>query len=300
MKKLLTLSLVLLSVSAFAQGPINEILHRYDDPEKGHTSFIPKGCRTIGISGSFRGYRIGGDTPTDNYSLLSLLNIGQGYLYTYSVSPSFNYFIKDDLSLGARLDYSGYSAKADLKADLRNLFPAFDQTMQDLIDDGTVKQEDVDELSELLNIQLTGRQLIRNSWGLSIVSRKYLSFFGSKMFGVFGEGRLYGRYSYSRSCPFNRKGELQEQKLRTSQAMDLGLALGAGAAVRFRDGSTISVSVPVVALSYAYTWQHKEQTGSDAHIANLELSRSADPLAIRIGYSRFIEPKKKPHVAVTD
>ncbi len=191
MKKILSLSLLLLSVSAFAQ---NGLLDRFEDAQKGHTTFIPKGCRSIGITGSYRSFHVGGEQDNDGYSILSYLNIGDGMLRRWDIAPSFNLFVADDLSLGLRLDYNGYAVDSDLKLDFREL------------------------LGEDANFTITSRHMAHNAWGASFVARKYLSFFGSKTFGVFGEGRLYGNYGITTSFPYNSEGMAKEEKSATPGA----------------------------------------------------------------------------------
>ena len=114
MKKLLVIVLSLLSVSAWAQsGLLGKITDRFSDPEKGHTVFIEKGYRSVGISGGFRSFQVGGDSASDAYTVLSILQVGAGKLNAYNVSPRFSYFVADDVSLGVRLDYSGYNLDSD-------------------------------------------------------------------------------------------------------------------------------------------------------------------------------------------
>ena len=76
MKKLsILLASLVVCLSAHAQSPIKKIMERFDDPEKGHTVFIEKGSRTMGISGSYRNFRAGGYVNSDGFDVLSLLNI---------------------------------------------------------------------------------------------------------------------------------------------------------------------------------------------------------------------------------
>lgn len=274
MKHFLSLSLMLLCVSAFAQ---NGFLDRFNDPEKGHTVFIPKGCRSIGITGGYNSFNVGGEKDNDGFSVLSYLNIGDGSLRTWNVAPKFSVFVADDVSLGVSLDYQGYSVDTDLKVDLRDLF-----------------ESDT-------NLQIASRHMVHHAWGASFVARKYLSFFGSKIFGIFGEGTLYGKYGMTTSFPYNAEGVAKQEKTRTSNGFQVGLKIGAGAAVRLREGSTLSVSIPLIGAGYNYTKQHKLQgndkdgkpRSNDAHISSFNLSRRIDLLGVQVSYSRFIEPKKK-------
>lgn len=294
MKKLfmtLLAALLLSSPAIFAQSPINSILDRFVDQEKGRTVFLEKGHRAIGISGGYRSFNVGGEDPLsgDGYSILSLLNIGNGKFRMYNVSPSFSYFLADDLSLGIRLDYSGYLLDTDLKLDLR-------------------------DISEYLpNLQVTSRHYQSNVWGGSLSLRKYLSFFGSRTFGVFGEARLYGNYGRVVSCPLEdlmaETGEVDEygekvtvntgktvqvtQKQRVSDAYGVGLKLAVGLCVKLRDNSAIVVSLPVVGVGYSFTKQFKNNTGNTARMSQFNISRELDYMSIQIGYTRYIKSKKR-------
>ena len=118
MKKLVCVLAALLPLVASAQG-IGGILDRFKDPEKGNSVFISKGHWSWGINGGYRSFAAAGDGVGDGYSVLSLLNIGNGYLKMYNVSPNFSYFVADDLSLGLSLDYSGYAVDTDIRLDFR-------------------------------------------------------------------------------------------------------------------------------------------------------------------------------------
>lgn len=280
MKRFLCLALCLLSVNALAQG----ILDRFNDPEKGKVVFIEQGHRALGISGGYRSFNASGDVLGDGYSVLSLLNIGTGKLAIYNVSPSFSYFVADDLSLGFRFDYSGYTLNTDLRLDLRGAIKT-----DGLTDDPDLKAE----LNDLMNIRISNRHMVNNSWGGSLALRKYLSFFGSKTFAIFGEARLYGKYGRLVSCPIDEAGVYVNAKLRTSSSFSTGLKLAVGVIARIRDNSSLFVSIPVVGADYSYTKQHKNQTNNNAHLSQFKISRSIDFLAIQVGYTRFIPCGKK-------
>lgn len=294
MKKLilfLTAATLLSSPAAFSQGPIENALNRFTDPEKGKTVFIGKGNRALGISGGYRNFSAGGEEAAsgDGYAILSLLNIGNGKFQTYNVSPSFSYFIADDLSLSVRLDYSGYLLDTDLKLDFRDIMEA------------------------LPNLQVTSRHMVSNSWGGSLALRKYLSFFGSKTFGVFGEARLYGKYGRVVSCPIKDvevdSGEVDDngkpiyvkngetyyatEKQRESDAYGIGLKLAAGACVKLKDNSAITLSIPIVGGGYNHTKQYKAKTGNTAYMSQFSVSRDIDFLAIQVGYTHYFTSKKK-------
>ena len=309
MKKLICLTLALLSIPVFAQEEetaevkkkeniIQKTLNRFKDPDQESTVFIPKGSYSIGITGGFRSFVVGGEADNDGYSILSLLNIGNGKLYAYSVAPSASYFIAPDLSLGLRVDYSGYQVDTDLKLDLRDI-------LSNTIDN----QEALNQA----NITVLGRHMVSNSWGASLALRKYLSFFGSQHLAVFGEARLYGQFGRVHSSPIvdyevDEKGRPVKDengskiygdshpntgKERVSDHWGVGINLAAGACYRLKDKSCLFVSIPIVSAGYNYTKQFKTNTGNTAKMSRFNISRSIDFLAIQVGYSRFIEPKKK-------
>lgn len=276
--------MILLMVSAVAwaeegDGPVSGILDRFNAPGQSHTTFIPKGNRAFGISGGYRSFSAEGEKNGDGFSILSLLNIGNGSLKIYNVSPSFSYFLADDLSLGVRLEYSGYSVDTNLKLDFRDIL--------------NISSEDDPSSGEALNVQISGRHMVRNAWGGSLALRKYLSFFGSKTFAVFGEGRLYGDYGTVVSCPIDKEGVYKESKTRTTHAISAGLRLAGGLCVKLRDNSALTISIPLVGATFQYTKQYKQNTGNTAHMSTFNISRDMDYYAIQIGYIRYIEPKKR-------
>lgn len=280
MKKILCLALCLLSVNALAQG----ILERFYDPEAEKVVFQEKGSRTIGISGNYRSFNVAGDGVGDGYAVLSLLNIGTGKLSTYKVSPKFSYFVADDLSLGVRLDYSGYTMNSDLRVDLRGA-----------VDVSGIAEnpEDEKELLDMLNLRISNRHMVNNTWGLSFTLRKYIPFFGSKTFAVFGEARLYGNYATTLSCPIDNNGNFVTAKQRTNNAINAGLKIAGGLCIRLRGNNAVFVSVPLVGATYSNTLQHKNETNNNAHLSQFKIARDLDILGVQVGYMHFVGKKKK-------
>ena len=284
MKKFFILALFLLPVSASAQGIAQGILSRFYDPEAEKVVFEKKGGRSIGISGSFRSIDVAGDDLGDGYAVLSLLNIGTGKLSTYSVSPKFSYFVADDLALVTRLDYSGYTVNTDLRLDLRST-----------MDLGSLSEdpEEQKELQSLLNLRISSRHMVNNTWGASVALRKYFAFFGSQTVAVFGEARLYGNYASTISCPIDVEGRFVEAKQRTNSTFSTGLKIAGGLCIRLRGANSLTVSVPLVGATYSNTWQHKNQTNNNAHLSQFKVARNLDFMGVQIGYCHFIGPKKK-------
>lgn len=281
MKKILCLTLCLLSVNALAQG----VLSRVTDADHMKVVFIEKGNRALGIAGSYWSFNAGGDVVGDGYAVMSLLNIGSGKYATYYVAPKFSYFIGNDLSLDARLEYSGYTLNTDLRLDLRNAV--------DLKEIAGDDPKLMDELNELLNLRISGRHMVRNAWGGSLALRKYISFFGSQTFAVFGEARLYGNVGRINSCPIDEAGKQLQAQLRTTNTFSVGLKIGGGLCVRLPGCNFITVSVPLVGVAYDNTQQYKAKTNNNAHLSQFKVARNLDFMGIMVAYSHFIKSKKK-------
>ena len=166
MKKIFIAALMLLGVEAFAQGPVSSVLNRFTDPEKGHVVFLEKGNRSMGISGNFYSFNAAGYTDGDGFSMLSLLNMGDGKVLAWDVAPRFSWFVADDLALGASILYNGYNADTDINLDFREVVPALYKWLGDA--------------SGVANVAISSRHMQHHNWGLAFTARKYLSFFGSK------------------------------------------------------------------------------------------------------------------------
>lgn len=283
MKKLFCLALCLLSINAMGQG----ILDRVRDPKAEKTVFVPKGTHTVGISGAYRSFNAGGDVLGDGYAIMSLLNIGTGKIATYNVSPKYAYFLADDLSLGFRLDYSGYTVNTNLRLDLRD--------MVDLTEIAGDDPELMKEIRDLLNLQVSHRHMVNNKWGLSLALRKYIPFFGSQSVAVFAEARLFGNYALISSNPMDMNGAPVAEMRRTSNVFAAGLKLAGGLCIRLKGGNALTVSVPLIGAEYSYNQQHKAQTNNNAHLSQFKVARNLDLLGVQVGYCHFGPVKAKKH-----
>ncbi len=306
MKKIIAAALMLLSFQAFAQTPIAGILNRFSDPDKGHTVFVEKGNHAIGFSGNYYNFNAAGYTDGDGFSLLSLLNMGDGVVHAWNVVPRISWFVADDISIGANLLYSGYVADTNINLDFREVLP--------------VLYEWLGDNSDIANVGISSRHMVHHNWGLAFSARKYISFFGSKTFGVFGEARLFAKYGNTFSCPRNAE---KLGKTRTSQTAQVGVDIAGGLAVKLKDNSALTISVPIIGLTWNGAWQNSERRyeaikkdGEGNKMKNpdgtfiteevvvpgggkmsyLRVSRATnvlDLIGIQIGYTHFIGPKHK-------
>lgn len=276
MKKILAIAILLLSAqAAFAQSNLMEsmLLKRFEAPERGPVTFIEKGSKSYGIKGSYAGYEAGGALDGDGYQILSLLNIGDGYYRTWTVSPRFSYFVGKDLALGGSITYSGYALDTDIKLDLRDMLHS-------------------DEAD--LNLQLSSLNIKNHAGGLDLYLRRYLSFFGSRTFAIFAEADLYGKYGITFTHPrADAEGEIRKQRI--SQGINVGLQGEVGLAIKLRDRSMFHIGLPLVGVEYSYTKQDKLIDGQDrqAHMSSFRFVRKLDIPRISLSYCRVIEPKRR-------
>ena len=81
---------------------------------KMNSVFIPKGYIGGGLTFSYKTYDMGQGTDDVGYSMLfSLLSGLKGDMYTLGVAPSVSYFIMDNVSVGARFNYSRTALNVD-------------------------------------------------------------------------------------------------------------------------------------------------------------------------------------------
>ena len=287
MKRLFVLAAaMLMGTAVFAQDPLTKYLEgRFGGPES--QTFIAKGSRAIGIKGGFRSFSASGDDLTNaGYSILSLVNIGNGQLKVWNVSPSFSTFLADNLSLGVALHYNGYKVDTDLRLDFRDVISGL---------------EDMD----MLNLTVSNRSMWHHAGGASVSIRKYVPLFGSKMIAIFGEGRLQGTYGVTSSAPRDPQDYNRE---RLSHTFGVALKAGGGVAIKLGENA-ITVSLPLFGIGYNRTTQTKtttilerdddgkvistNQVQSKAHMSNFSATRNLDWVGVQFGFVRYIKPKKK-------
>ena len=189
--------------------------------------------------------------------------------------------MSDDFSLGVRLNYTGYAVDTNLGLDFRDILGA-------------------EASEENLNIIISRRHMNHHKAGLALTARRYLSLFGSDMFGVFAEGRLYGNYGATRSYPISKDGEVK--KIRLTGSLDIGLKIAGGLAVKLKDNSVLTLSIPIVGAAWQRGRQEKYWTTKDAEAEDefsgatmnrFNISRDMDMLGVQVGYVRYILPKNK-------
>lgn len=272
---------VLVSLSAFAQGPVTKYMEgRFGNDDGTSPVFISKGRHALGIKVGFRSMNAAGDDLTNaGYSLLSLLNIGKGQLKIWDVSPRFSTFIANDLSLGVELNYNGYAVDTDLRLDFRDI---------------------INSENEIFNVTVSNRSMVHHAGGASLVLRRYVPVLGSKYVAVFAEGRLQGSYGATTSAPRDLKDFNRE---RLSQSFSVGLKAGGGLAFKLKNNA-LTLSVPLIGIVYNHTKQNKtttsievnettgetteKQVNSTSHMSGFNIARNVDLLGLQVGFVRYL------------
>lgn len=183
--------------------------------------FVPKGTVMAGMSVSYANYDF------DNYKFL----IVDGMTVSgssFGIAPHVSYFVKNNLSLGARFDYDTYSigmggASIDLSDDL-----AFD------IGDGNI---------------------IDRSYLASLTMRNYFPISDSKRFGFFTEVRLTGGYGQGKNYKVvdgNKYGTYQDM-------MQFELGFIPGIVFFVTNETAFEISVGVLGFDYKRVRQYTNQ-----------------------------------------
>ena len=159
------------------------------NPEK--IVFIPKGTGGFGISGAFSG--LSGGDPSGFELIPSLIGNISGAYNASSAGASFEYFIANNLSIGARFDYHNRGIRLD-------------SARLSLTDDMAFDLENLNYLQQ--------------SYLGAIALRYYVPFMGSKIFGWFVEGRLSG--GVAKNKDYKQEDELKHGVYQETSRFSLG------------------------------------------------------------------------------
>lgn len=179
-------------------------------------TFIPKGQWMVGGTINYQQW------DTESLDLLVLKNM-QYNAYSFSGSPYFGYFVKNNLAVGGRYSYSRNNFQLD-KFDL--------------------------DLGEDFNISLADLNYIGHSHKASAFIRNYMPIGKSKIFGFFAEVDA----TYAQNTSKNSTGRVDEKTydgtyLKT-HAIELGFVPGLTAFVT--DFAAVECSIGVMGLDYKW------------------------------------------------
>lgn len=232
---------------------------------KMNSVFIPKGYIGAGLTFSYKTYDLGNSTDDVGYSMLfSLLSGLQGNMYTLGVSPSFSYFVADNLSIGARFDY--------------------DRTSLDVGNLGL-------SLGELASISINDYHMLKNSYSGAVAMRYYMPIANSKRIAMFGEVRL--------GCEIGQSVSYKVENGRNlGTFQDIyggGINVVPGLCVFATNNVCVEVAVGVLGINYQYVKQQTnlvEESVMHQSGANFKIN----PLSISLGMSFYVpvsNPAKK-------
>lgn len=154
------------------------------------STFIPKGQWMVGGSFSYT------ESSSDDYKFLILKNV-EGKNYSFSVSPSFGYFIRDNVAVGGRFSYT-----------------------RDYIDIGNL---DID-LNEDLSFKINNASLLQHMiYGTGFV-RTYINLGNSKRFGLFNEARV--TFGAGQGKTYSGEGETLDGVYEKIKHLQVGIAPG--------------------------------------------------------------------------
>lgn len=203
MKKIILILWIILLFPIFLQAKKRENFDRGIQT----SVFIPKGQWMVGGSFSYS------ESSSGDYKFLILKNV-EGKSYTFSVSPSFGYFIRDNVAVGGRFSYT-----------------------RDYIDIGNL---DID-LSEDLSFSITKASLVEHMFYGTGFIRTYINLGDSRRFGLFNEARL--TFGAGQGKTYSGEGETLDGVYETIKHLQVGIAPGMTAFITNNAAVEVSVGV---------------------------------------------------------
>ena len=266
MKRIFILSVLFLSLGSVLQAADREKrpVEPFDRGIGRSTSvFIPAGTVGAGVSFSYNNYSFGNGLNDTGYQMLfSLIQNFRGNMMSFGIAPHMSYFIRDNLSVGARFDYD----RSILG--LANLDLA---------------------LSDALSLSVGNFNYMKQSYTGAVTLRNYIPFGQSRRFAMFTELRLTGGYGQAESYRMGYDEVLEEgYKSGTYQDIyqfEVGLVPGLSAFVT----NEVALEVSVGLLGFNY--QKVEQVTNQVERSEMErngVNFRINLLAINFGLSFYI------------
>ena len=266
MKRIFILSVLFLSLGSALQAADREKrpVEPFDRGIGRSTSvFIPAGTVGAGVSFSYNNYSFGNGLNDTGYQMLfSLIQNFRGNMMSFGIAPHMSYFIRDNLSVGARFDYD----RSILG--LANLDLA---------------------LSDALSLSVGNFNYMKQSYTGAVTLRNYIPFGQSRRFAMFTELRLTGGYGQAESYRMGYDEVLEDgYKSGTYQDIyqfEVGLVPGLSAFVT----NEVALEVSVGLLGFNY--QKVEQVTNQVERSEMErngVNFRINLLAINFGLSFYI------------
>ena len=214
---------ILLTLAFAGSLELSAIDRGLGDP---NSVYIPKGTFAGAISAGFNSWNANaGDDLSKGASLLGLLSDVNGEVNTMTFGTGYSWFFKDNMSVGARFDY-GMTG----------------------IDSNNLKM-----LGGM--VDLSNKHVRRETYTGALSIRRYIPLFNSKLFAIFGEGRIKGSFGYNKSYAETDRGKEGVFSSLYSAAFDV---LG-GASFFITNFSAIEISIPTFTIGYEWEKQLEKQ-----------------------------------------
>ena len=185
-------------------------------------TFIPKGQWMVGATFSYN------EHVDDNFEFMSVLKDITSDGYTFKLTPLVSYFVKDNISIGARFAYG---------RSITNL--------------GNLSLELGDDLS----FSVDNFKSVSNTYTGALFARMYLNLGDSKRFGLFSEGRV--AYGYSESNSSSGTGADLSGVYQLKHNLNIGFSPGITC---FMDNHVaVEASVNVAGLNFNWYDQTRDQ-----------------------------------------
>ena len=185
-------------------------------------TFIPKGQWMVGTTFSYS------EHVDENFEFLSVLKDITSDGYTFKVTPLVSYFIRDNISLGARFAYGR------TVTNLNNLSL---------------------ELGDDLSFDVSDYESTSNAFTTAVFLRTYLNLGDSKRFGLFNEARV--SYGYSESNGRSGTGVDLSGLYQLKHNLNIGVA--PGITVFVNDFAAVEASINVAGLNFNWYDQTRDQ-----------------------------------------
>lgn len=229
---------------------------------KPSTIFIPKGTSGAGFGFGFTNYKVGRTGADDmGFSIPSDLVKGlSGAMNIFNLAPSYEYFLWDNTSVGARIKYE------------HSVF-ALDNATLSLSDDMEFDAGDYDYVSNSISAYAT--------------LRNFMPIGESRRFAMILEGRLGGTYGESRS----RKLEDGLKHGSYNTVYQGSFKFVPGLCVFVMNNVAVTAQMAVFGITYRYIDQKNDKVGrSGLNGANSSLG--IDFLSVEIGTNVYILDRK--------
>ena len=228
------------------------------------STFIPKGTIGFGAAVSYNTYNLGNAVNDAGYKMLFGLLTGiQGEVLTVGVAPYVSYFVMDNLSVGARFEYSKTSFG------LKNL--------------------GIDVMD--LGLGISDFNYNKNSYLGSVAARYYIPFGNSRRFAMFTELRGTGGYAQSETFNYSQGTDASgtsTDKLGTYQDIyKFNIGVIPGITAFFTNNIALEMSVGLIGLDYQKVVQNTNQVDlsvAESSSANFKVNL----LAINLGLSFYV------------